>query len=101
MNKPEVEIEYCMRMDGRGYYFRVFVRSVSHPDRLMAQDVDRGADERRNMGIAAGAMAEALGEKYNENRDPDSAAQAAMGAYDRLNALNPIPNWDDEKPLDS
>ena len=97
--RSEVEISYMKRIDGGGYYFEVKVRSVSQPHLLKLAIVERGADERRNLGITAGAMAEEWGEQLNEDRDPGSAARAAMGAYDRLNELNPIPRWGDETPL--
>lgn len=98
--RPEVEIQYMKRMDrSNTYYFEVKVRSITQPHRLKVTIVDRCSDERRNIGIAAGALSEAWGEDLDEERNPDTAARAAMGAYDRLNALNPIPKWGDEKPL--
>jgi hypothetical protein len=98
--RPEVEIQYMKRADNSGtYYFEVWVRSITKPERKFGTIVDRGHDERRHLGIAAGALAEHCGETFNEERNPDTAAAAAMAAYDRLNALNPIPKWGDEKPI--
>lgn len=99
MNRAEVEIQYMKRVDGTGYYFEVWVRSTTDPKRKFGSIVERGSDERRNLGIAAGALAEHCGELFNEERDPDQTARAAMSAYDRLNDLNPIPTWGDEKPI--
>jgi len=100
--RPEVEIQYMQRMDGsKTFYFEVWVRSTKHPERKFGSIVDRSHDERRNVGIAAGALAEHCGELFNEERNPDSAANAAQAAYDRLNQLNPIPKWGDEKPINS
>jgi hypothetical protein len=97
--RAEVEIQYMKRIDGDGFYFEVWVRSVSQPQRKKGTIVERCSDERKHIGIAAGALAEMWGEDLNEERDPDSAAKAAMSAYDRLNDLNPIPTWGDEKPI--
>lgn len=98
--RPEVEIEYMKRIDGKNtYYFEVWVRSVKHPERIFGTIVDRCHDERHNVGIAAGALAEEIAERFDEDRDPDKTARVAMGAYDRLNQLNPIPRWGDEKPI--
>jgi len=98
MHKAEVEIEYRMNPETTpaSYYFNVFVRSTKVPERLKVLSIKRGPEERVNIGIAAGALAEAWGEELGEDRHPDSAANAAMRGYDRLIAANPIPGYGEQ-----
>jgi len=97
--RPELELNYMKRLSTSDYYFEVWVRSTARPDVKQGTIVERGPQERRNLAIAAGALAESLCEKYGDDRDPTSAAVLAEETYDRMLRSNPIPQVGDERPL--
>lgn len=98
--RSEVDLVFCKRYDKKNeFYFEVWVRSVNRPDVRRGTIIERDRDERRNIGIAAAALAEDLCEAYGDNRDPATAWDVAQSTYDRLIMNNPIPKLGGEQKL--
>jgi hypothetical protein len=88
--RPSVEIRIMRRPD-KTLYFEVLVRSVVKPmlKNKGILEFERGINQRGVIGTLAGALAEALCEKYSDTLDPSTVAATAEKAYARLMSENP------------
>ncbi|MCP4900892.1 MAG: hypothetical protein GY906_28325 [bacterium] len=89
-----------MQRTDRSQYFEVWVRSAIKPWIKQGSIVERDFRESSQIEVLAGAIAEGLCEKYNDQKlDPGQCARAAREAYLELNTFNPRPLFGSEEPL--
>lgn len=87
--KPIVELRLMQRVD-RSQYIEVWVRSHAKPWIKQGTIVERAQGSSRKVVLAAGALAEALCDKYGDDRDSTVVAHLAQEAINEMTFDNPI-----------
>ena len=87
--KQDVELNLMKRLDG-SQYIGVWVRSQARPDLRQGTIVEREQGCGRKIPRVAGALAEALCEKYGDARDSVEIARTAEQVWNEMTFENPI-----------
>jgi hypothetical protein len=98
--RENLEIELMRRTNDQTQYFAVWVRSQNQPHRLLGTIVERGFNEAVLIEAAAGAVAEEVCEKFEDDKlDPSFVALQARSIYQEFIIKNPRPIPGGDEPL--